>query len=245
MSKKDVYKVDIMNLNIDIMENIKEKTVAEMTQYLSNFILDERRDRIAEVLKERTRHITIVVEDLFQTQNISAVMRSCECFGIQDIHIVEGENEFSIHNTISMGSDKWLTRHHYPPAPNNMVDCISNLKAKGYEVVATLPDEKSCFIEQLPVDKPLAFLFGTELTGLSEDAIKHADRTVKIPMYGFTESFNISNSVAIIAHYFIEKIRNSGVAWQLPANEHDELLLEWYKKTVKASEEILERFKSN
>ncbi len=224
------------------MEQKERALIAEITQHLSQFILEERQARIQEVLNERTRHITMVVEDLFQTQNISAVMRSCECFGIQDIHIVEGENEFNIHSAISMGSDKWLSRFHYPPAPNNMVECIKGLKAKGYEVVATLPDEKSCFIEQLPIDKPLAFLFGTELTGLSAEAIAHADRTVKIPMYGFTESFNISNSVAITAHYFVEKLRKSKVAWQLSELEREQLLLEWYKKTVKASEGIVERF---
>lgn len=219
---------------------MKEKTIQELTEYLSEFVVDARKDRILEVLDQRTRHVTIVVEDLFQTQNISAVMRTCECFGIQDIHIVEGENEFNIHSAISMGSDKWLTRHHYPPAPHNMAECIQNLKAKGYQIVATLPDEKSCFIDQLPIDQPLAFLFGTELTGLSQEAIELADRTVKIPMYGFTESFNISNSVAITAHYFIEKIRNSSENWQLSQQEKEDLLLEWYKKSVKASEFILD-----
>lgn len=210
--------------------------------YLTTFLTDERNARILEVLGNRTRHLTVVVEDLFQTQNISAVMRTCECVGIQDIHIIEGENEFSIHSAISMGADKWLNRYHYPVSDTNISDCILGLKEKGYTVVATLPGDDSCYMEDLPIDKPIALLFGTELKGLTPEAIALSDRSVKIPMYGFTTSFNISNSVAIMATYFIEKLKKSSLNWKLSEEEKEILYLEWLQKSIKTPKLIIQKF---
>jgi tRNA (guanosine-2'-O-)-methyltransferase len=213
-----------------------------LTQYLEKLLTDERRTLLRKILENRTRHITVVVEDLYQTQNISAVMRSCECVGIQDIHIVEGENDFHIHKVVAMGADKWLTIKHYPKDSDPMLTCINELKAKGYTIVATLPDDNSCFLEDLPLEKPVAFLFGTELTGLSKEAIAAADKTVKIPMHGFTTSFNISNSVAIIISHCIEKLRKSQIYWQLSEEEKDELLFDWVQKSINKPELIIKRY---
>ncbi len=217
---------------------------AQLIDYLSDFVTDVRKERLQEVLGNRTRHITVVLEDLFQTQNISAVMRSCECYGIQDAYIIENRNEFEIHKDISMGADKWLTLHHYPHAENNVKQCIDDLHAKGYTVIATLPDEKRTTIHDLPIDRKTAFLFGTELTGLSEEAVKYADGSALIPMYGFTESFNISNSVAIILSSFSERLRHSDVKWQLSEDEHRELYLEWLQKSLRDPEPMVKRFLS-
>ena len=214
----------------------------ELTEYLETFLTEERKLLLHKVLENRTRHITVVVEDLYQTQNISAVLRSCECVGIQDVHIVEGENDFQIHKAIAMGADKWLTINHYQKENNPMLECITNLKTKGYTIVATLPDDNSCFLEELPLEKPVAFLFGTELTGLSKEAIAAADRTVKIHMHGFTNSFNISNSVAIIVSYGIEKLRRSAIHWQLSEEEKSELLFDWVQKSINKPELLIKRY---
>ncbi len=227
------------------MKTIDDRQIRkEVSKHLTSFLTDERNARLLEVIENRTRHITIVIEDLYQTQNISAVMRTCECLGIQDVHIVEAENDFSIHKAISMGADKWLTKYHYPAENSNIVDCISQLKQKGYSVIATLPGDDSCYLDQLDLEKPMAFLFGTELTGLSEEAIKHADKSVKIPMYGFTTSFNISNSVAIIATYLIEKLRNSQINWKMSDIDKEIIYLEWLQKSIKTPELIIEKFLS-
>lgn len=217
-------------------------THKELTNYLQTFLTDERNAILQNVLDNRTRHITVVVEDLFQTQNISAVMRSCECVGIQDIHIVEGENDFFIHKAVAMGADKWLTIKHYEKQNNPMLRCIHQLKEQGYCIVATLPDDNSCFLDELPLDKPVAFLFGTELTGLTPEAVKLADKTLKIPMHGFTTSYNISNSVAIIVSHCIEKLRKTNIAWQLTETEKEELLFDWVKKSINKPDLIIERY---
>lgn len=218
------------------------ETRRKLIEHLSQFVTEPRKVRLEEVLSNRTRHITVVLEDLYQTQNISAVMRSCECYGIQDAYIVENRNEFEIHKDISMGADKWLTLHHYPHAEHNMKQCIDDLHAKGYTVVATLPDEKKTTIQDLPIDRKTAFLFGTELTGLSEEAVRYADCNALIPMYGFTESFNISNSAAIILSNFSERLRHSDVDWHLDEDEWEALYFDWLQKSIRDPEAIIRHY---
>ncbi|MBQ3751562.1 MAG: RNA methyltransferase [Bacteroidales bacterium] len=218
------------------------ETRRKLIEHLSQFVTEPRKARLEEVLNNRTRHITVVLEDLYQTQNISAVMRSCECYGIQDAYIVENRNEFEIHKDISMGADKWLTLHHYPHAEHNMKQCIDDLHAKGYTVVATLPDEKKTTIQDLPIDRKTAFLFGTELTGLSEEAVRYADCNALIPMYGFTESFNISNSAAIILSNFSERLRHSDVDWHLGEDEREALYFDWLQKSIRDPEAIIRHY---
>lgn len=218
------------------------ETRRKLIEHLSQFVTEPRKARLEEVLTNRTRHITVVLEDLYQTQNISAVMRSCECYGIQDAYIVENRNEFEIHKDISMGADKWLTLHHYPHAEHNMKQCIDDLHAKGYTVVATLPDEKKTTIQDLPIDRKTAFLFGTELTGLSEEAVRYADCNALIPMYGFTESFNISNSAAIILSNFSERLRHSDVDWHLSEEEREALYFDWLQKSIRDPEAIIRHY---
>jgi tRNA (guanosine-2'-O-)-methyltransferase len=224
------------------LRDIAPERQADLIAYLSEFLLPERHERLREVLNLRTRHLTVVLEDLFQTQNISAVLRTCECYGVQDVYVMEGNNEFRIHNAIAMGADKWLTLHNFPYSPTNKADCIRQLKQQGYKVVATLPAENSYFTDQLPVEEKTAFLFGTELLGLSEEVVALADYSVKIPMYGFTESFNISNSVAILVSHFVEKVRKSSVNWELAEAEKEELLFEWLQKSMKKPHLIIENY---
>lgn len=214
----------------------------ELCDYLQSFLTDERKERLNAVLQNRTRHFTVVLEDLFQTQNISAVMRTCECYGVQDVHIIEKENEFTIHSAISMGSNKWLTLHNYPNEPHNMEKCIQNLKSNGYSVVATLPAENSYFVQDLPIEQKTAFVFGTELTGISPELVAMCDKAVKIPMYGFTESFNISNSVAILLSNVVERLKRSNVDWALNSDEKEDLYFEWVRKSIRDVDMIIENY---
>ncbi len=222
---------------------IKDKTLREkVTTYLKQFVTENRQQRLSEIIANRTRHITVVLEDLFQAQNISAVLRTCDCYGVQDVYVIQHRNEFEANKEISMGADKWLTIHEFPHSENNVKECIDRLHEQGYWVAATLPDEQKRTIFDLPVEQKTAFLFGTELTGLSDDAIKYADGNVLIPMYGFTESFNISNSAAIILSHFSEKMRHSNVQWQLSDEEKEEIYFDWLQKSVKDPERLIDYY---
>lgn len=227
------------------MVKIEDKHLRDsVVEYLQQFITESRQARLTEILQNRTRHVTVVLEDLFQAQNISAVLRTCDCYGVQDVHVIQHRNEFEPNKDISMGADKWLSIHEYPHSDHNVKKCINQLHEQGYWVAATLPDEQKRTIFDLPVERKTAFLFGTELTGLSDEAIRYADGNVLIPMYGFTESFNISNSAAIILSHFSEKMRRSEVNWHLSEEEKEELYFEWLQKSVKDSETIIKHFLS-
>lgn len=228
-----------------MINNITDPILLEkLIEHLEQFVTEPRKARLQEVLANRTRNVTVVLEDLYQTQNISAVMRTCDCYGVQDAYIVENKNEFIVHQDISMGADKWLTLHQYPNAEHNMKQCIDDLHAKGYTVVATLPDEKKTRIQDIHTDKKIAFLFGTELTGLSDEAKQYADCNALIPMYGFTESFNISNSAAIILSNFSERLRHSETDWRLSESEHQQLYFEWLQKSMRDADSIIRQYLS-
>jgi tRNA (guanosine-2'-O-)-methyltransferase len=212
----------------------------ELIDYLSNLISENRRAKFDEVLNYRTRHITIVLEDLYQPHNASAVLRSCDIFGIQDIHVIENKNEYTIARDIALGSPKWLNIHKYNDSENNTVNCINTLKKKGYRIVATSPHKNGCSIEELSVEKPLALIFGTELTGISDIVREHADEFVTIPMFGFTESFNISVSAALCLHTLTAKLHQSTANWHLSELDKQELLLTWLRNSIRRVE-LIER----
>lgn len=202
-------------------------------------ISDNKREKFDENVKNRTRHITVVLENLFQPHNAAAVLRSCDCFGVQDVHIIENFNKYEPNKEIDMGSSKWLNTIKYNKTENNTTECIQALKAKGYKIVATTPHTNDCMIEDLPLNQPIALLFGTELTGLTDEALEQADAYVRLPMYGFTESYNISVSVALALFSVTERIRkNESINWQLPDHEQDLIKLQWAKKVVKHSAKV-------
>ncbi|OFY87675.1 MAG: rRNA methyltransferase [Bacteroidetes bacterium RIFCSPLOWO2_12_FULL_35_15] len=214
----------------------------ELVNYLSQFVSETRRTKFDEVLNFRTRHITIVLEDLYQPHNASAVLRSCDIFGIQDIHIIENKNAYTVNKDIAMGAPKWLNLHKYRNSENNTLEAIKKLKAKGYKIVATSPNKNDVTIENLSVEKPLALFFGTELTGISETVLEHADEFVKIPMFGFTESFNISVSAALCIHALTSKLHKSEIDWHISSAEKEELLLTWLRKSIRKVELIEKDF---
>jgi len=216
-----------------------------LINYLKPFATEERQKRFEDVIAHRTKHISVVLEDIFQSHNTSAVLRSCECFGIQDVHIIENEHVFNVNPDIALGSSKWLDIHHYNSDGNNTVKCIDTLKEKGYKVIATTPHEKSVCIEDLDLTQKTALLFGTELKGLSQTALDNADSYVRIPMYGFTESLNISVTVAVSMFYLSRKLRNSSIDYKLSPEDNTNTLLLWYKNTIKSADMLIEKYLHN
>lgn len=204
--------------------SIKRKE--EILQHFSQFITEHKKKRFAEIAQKRTKKVVIVLEDIFQIHNISAVLRSCDCFGIQDVYIIEKRNKYKVRESIARGAVNWLTLHFF----TSTEDCYAELKAQGYSIVATTPHENDMLISEVPVTKPLALVFGTEETGLSQYALAHADMYAKIPMYGFIESFNISVSAAICMYEVVKNIKASNMHWQLTAGESIDLQINWLCK---------------
>ena len=206
----------------------------KLISHLSGFITERRRELFDRVLDYRTRYVTVVLEDIYQSQNASAVLRSCECFGIQDIHIIENKNEYRINPDVVMGANKWLNINRYHGKEFNTPDAIRELRDKGYRIVATTAREGSINLEDFEIQKgKFALFFGTELTGLTEAMLDQADEYLKIPMQGFTDSFNISVSAAIILHHLTLEMHRLSVDWKLEERERDELMIEWLQKSIK------------
>ena len=217
----------------------------ELIDYLKQFVTDARLELFDEVVKYRTRYVTVVLEDIYQSQNASAVLRTSDCFGLQDVHVIENKNEYQINPDVTLGSSKWLNIIKYNSSKNNTLQAIKTLKDKGYRIVATTPHRDDVDLEHFDITKgKIALLFGTELNGLSDIAIENADEYLKIPMYGFTESFNISVSAAIILHHLTMKLRNLNIDWQLSDIEKQELKLHWLKQTIKKSSLLIDKFLS-
>ena len=220
------------------MQTDKQKNI----DYLKQFVLEKRYNRIQNVVKKRTRHFTVVVENLFQSHNMSAILRTAECLGLQDVHIIEADFEYEISKQVSLGSQKWLSIYRYNNLKNNTIACLQSLKEKGYKIVATMPSENNYLLDDIAIDAKTAFLFGTELNGLTQEAVNLADEFVKIPMYGFTESYNVSVSVALTMMNVNERLRKSLIDWSLSQEERLNLELDWLKKSIKDSNRILQRW---
>jgi tRNA (guanosine-2'-O-)-methyltransferase len=221
----------------------KNKLIMVDTTYLTfleNILTENRKEKFINVLKNRTSHFTIAVEDVFQMHNTSAVMRSCEVFGIQELNVIEERFGKSINKEIAMGSQKWVDIATFDSVSN----CIDTLRNKGYQIIATTPHEDDCTLDDFDISKPSALFFGTEREGLSEEILQKADGFLKIPMVGFTESLNISVSAAIIIQNLTTRLRKSDIDWQLSEEEMLVKRLDWAKKSIKDIKRIEERYYS-
>ncbi len=206
--------------------------------FLENILTENRKERFLQVLSKRTNHFTIAMEDIFQLHNTSAVMRSCEVFGIQQLNVIEERYTKSIDKEIAMGAQKWVDVNRFESISN----CISTLKSKGYQIIATSPHENDCDLDNFDISKPSAFFFGTERDGLSEEVLQKSDGFLKIPMAGFTESLNISVSAAIIIQNLMSRLHKSDINWQLSEEDILEKRLLWAKNTIKDIKRIEERY---
>ena len=218
-----------------------EKFNQDLLTYLEGFITENRKEGFLRVLKNRTKHFTVAMEDVFQLHNTSAVMRSCEVFGIQELNVVEQKFGKSIDKEIAMGAEKWVDINRF----SSIQDCITNLKGKGYQIIATTPHNDSCLLHEFDITKPSALFFGTERDGLSEEVMQQADGFLKIPMVGYTESLNISVSAAIIIQDITNRLRQSNIDWQLTEEEVLDKRLDWTRKSIKDIEFIEKKFYEN
>jgi tRNA (guanosine-2'-O-)-methyltransferase len=215
----------------------------KLIEYLEQFVTENRKDLFKKVLDERTRHFTVAIEDIFQPHNSSAIVRSCDVFGIQDLHVIESNYQFYASNQVAKGAQKWLNFSLYNKRnTNNTLDCIADLKQKGYKIIATTPHNESCYLQDFDISQKSAFFFGVEKEGLSKHVMDNADGFLKIPMVGFTESLNISVAVAIILQNLNERLKKSTVNWQLSEIEKGEIYLEWLKKTIKSIKKIEKKY---
>jgi tRNA (guanosine-2'-O-)-methyltransferase len=205
--------------------------------------LTERRlARIRQALDNRTRCITVLLEDIYDPLNASAVLRTADGLGIQDVHIAENRHAFSVHAKVSGRAAHWLSifRHrldfkseqvdiHERPSgvPASTKLAYETIRAQGYKIIATSPRGQSTPLSEINLREKNVIALGSEKWGLSDWAIENADTTVALPMLGFTESYNISVTAAMVLHFLSQRLRSERSDWGLEKKEKEELWQKW------------------
>jgi tRNA (guanosine-2'-O-)-methyltransferase len=211
-----------------------DKSRRKIIEELSGFITERRRELFDRVLDFRTRYITVVLEDIYQSHNASAVLRTCECFGIQDVHIIENRNTYNINPDVVLGATKWLNLKKYNRLDYNTTEAIKYLRDQDYRIIVTTMNEKAVPLHNFNLHTgKCALFFGTELTGLTDQVLDQADEFLKIPIYGFAGSFNISVSAAIILSQLTMGLHQSDLSWRLSKAEREEQLVDWLNNSIR------------
>ncbi len=223
------------SLNFSILRPMVD---LDLLDYLEGYLTEERKQRFLEVLQLRTRHITVAIEDVFQMHNTSAIIRSCDVFGVQEVHVVEDRFARMLDKNIAMGAEKWVDVHKY----NNTRDCLAALKQQGYQIIATTPHDNSTLLSDFFPEQKSALFFGTEKGGLSDEVMQQADGFLKIPMVGFSESLNVSVAAAIIIQEVAHKVRTSQLDWRLTDTEILEKRMDWTQKSIQHVKGIIKRY---
>lgn len=204
----------------------------ELLQAFYELIPEVKGQMFDEIASNRTRYLTVLLEEIFQEHNASAVLRSCDCFGIQELHVVESKNQYKVQRDIARGAGRWVDLFNYNEGPAPLLDAVSKLKSKGYKIAALTPDAELSIFD-LPLDQPVALSFGTEWEGISDEIREIADYKVAIPMVGFTESFNVSVSVALTLQALRQRLIESDVDWKLNEADQTDVKLKWCQRYMR------------
>jgi tRNA (guanosine-2'-O-)-methyltransferase len=217
-------------------------TDIDLLTYLQTFITESRKETFERVLAERTKHFTVVLEDLYQKHNTGAVVRSCDVFGLQDAYFIENKYKSYLSNQVAKGAEKWIDFHVFKGEKDSSEKCVRTLRERGYQIIATTPHDDSCLLEDFDISKKSAFVLGVEKEGVSYYMMQQADGYLKIPMVGFTESLNVSVAAAIILHSVTTRLKKSDVKWQLTEDEMNEKRIDWCKKSIRSVNDVVKRF---
>lgn len=202
-----------------------------------DIITENKQEMYDRIASERTNHITVVMENIHKEHNASAVLRTCDCFGIQTLHAIEKNNTYEIQRDIALGAGNWVDLYTHSEGIDPTETCLTELKTSGYKIVATSP-HASLDINDLDLNQPIALVFGTEKKGVSNSVVNMADELVCIPMYGFTESFNISVSAAIALNILRRNLKLSDINWKLSHEEQVRLKIQWCTKIIRDGEMV-------
>lgn len=225
----------------DAEDLVREFGLDTVVAALAPLLSDDRKNRIETVLDQRLTSVTVVLENLHDPRNGAAAIRSVEAIGLSAIHVIESAETFSASVPVTIGADKWLDIHRY----KSVAGCANALREAGMMLCALCPGAETT-IDDVAVDRPIALFAGNEHAGLSDEAIAAADTTASIPIFGFSQSFNLSVSVALAASRIAERRRQSlGAAGDVPGELRARLRARWYALGVRNPRPIIARFVSN
>ncbi len=207
----------------------KPETLEEKVQFLEQFITEERKDKINRVLSHRIKQFSIILENIYDPHNISAVLRSADGLGFHKIFVVEKEKYLKFSSAVSTGAEKWLDTKIF----HNIVEVAGKLKKEGYKIAAGVLDEKTVdFFSVNWIEGKWAFLLGNEHEGLTQEAVSIADVHFKIPIYGFIQSYNISVTAAMIMFHLRFLLNEKNINGDLTEEEKLIYKYQWLKRDL-------------
>jgi tRNA (guanosine-2'-O-)-methyltransferase len=195
------------------------------------------------IAPQRSRHLVVGLENIQQDHNASAIMRTMDCLGFQELHLIEKNNNYQFQRDIALGAARWLDVMQHQQEPEPVLDSIAHLRQKGYRIVATSPHIKASTPQNIDLTQPIALFFGAEKHGISEELSANADAFLHIPMHGFTESFNLSVSAALVLSAMRTRLEASSMNWLLSPEAQTELKISWCERILNGGPELAQKFR--
>lgn len=227
--------------NFGLMFSIDIIQKQRLYTYLTELITPQKLTKIENLAKNRSQFIVPVIEDIYQFRNAGAIIRSMEAFAFQKLIALEKNNKFIPEGAVARGADKWITIQFMKSGRESLLE----IKKAGYQLVAVSPEKQAVNLSDFEITKPLALIFGTEFEGVTQETLEIADECIKIPMYGFTESLNVSVAAGISFYEMRKKLENSNLEWKMTEEEMLDLKIKWAKASVSSGEEIAEHYLKN
>jgi tRNA (guanosine-2'-O-)-methyltransferase len=201
----------------------------------SDAVSPERQARVQQMLSDRLGSICVIAEAIHRRHNTSAILRSCEAFGVHEVHLITGE--FRTSRGAARGAERWLDLHRWA----SIGACVAHLKGRGYRIFVGDLAADAHTPETLPVDGPVAILFGSELNGVSDEARALSDGAVIVPMRGLTESLNVSVAAACVLQRVTERRRDRVGGGDLPVERQEVFFTAWLAREELAKRGVIAR----
>ncbi|MFT5681100.1 MAG: tRNA (guanosine-2'-O-)-methyltransferase [Myxococcota bacterium] len=201
----------------------------------SEMVGEERQDRVRTMLANRLSSVCVIAEAIHRRHNTSAILRSCEAFGVHEVHLITGR--FRTSRGAARGAERWLDLHRWP----DLATCVAHLRERGFRIVIGDLSKDAYTPDTLPVDGPVAILFGNELNGVSDEARALADGSVIVPMRGLTESLNVSVAAACVLQRVTERRRDVVGGGDLAQDRQDAFFTAWQEREELAKLGVIAR----
>ncbi len=210
----------------------------EIFNYLKQFLTEERLQKIEKLSAESSDFVLPVMEDVYQFRNAAAIIRSVEACGFHKVVAMEARNVFDPNLTVTKGAENWVEVEKMA----HTLESLQEIRTRGYKLVAVSPEKNAKMLPDFQIKESVALIFGTEWKGVSDNFLNFCDETLAIPMYGFTQSFNVSVAAAICCYDLKQKLEKSGIHHQLSEEKRLELMIKWAVNSIPSGELILEKF---
>ena len=215
-----------------LIKHVERLDPSRVVELLEPLVLDRRAQRLRDVINQRLSSVQVVFDAPHDPHNGAAVLRSCEAFGVQFVHVIERLERFLAAPTVSKGSEKWVDLRHW----SNVGDVVKSLQNEGLELVAADPDGELAPHDLASIPR-LAVVLGNERDGIAAELAAACTRRVRVPMRGFMESLNVSVSAAILLAQ-----ATIGRKGDLSPEDRLRLYARGLYFTVEKADEILEEF---